>query len=139
MTANKDSDNISVLINQDSGWIDLGFGLAGTHGVPSLTGTGALENGSTVTLSMSGALENSMALIVVGASRIDFPFKGGTFVPSLDFFTFAPTGPTGSLGLSGPWPEGITKGLSFFFQVWIEDANAVQGFSVTNALEGITQ
>ncbi|MCI0690284.1 MAG: VCBS repeat-containing protein, partial [Sporichthyaceae bacterium] len=38
VTSNRDSNNVSVFFNRKTPWTDLGFGLAGTNGVPVLAG-----------------------------------------------------------------------------------------------------
>ncbi|TPW07470.1 MAG: FG-GAP repeat-containing protein, partial [Acidimicrobiaceae bacterium] len=63
---------------------DLGNGLAGANGVPALAGEGTLQPGSSITLSLSGALANAPATLVIGLSQLGAPFKGGVLVPSPD-------------------------------------------------------
>jgi hypothetical protein len=123
----------------EGSWIGLGQGLAGTHGVPSLTGLGSLQGGDTVMLSMVGALENAPTTLVVGLAELAAPFKGGVLVPRPDILIPGLlTGPTGRLQLSAPWPTGLPPGVSVWFQHWIVDAGGPAGFSASDALQAVT-
>jgi hypothetical protein len=120
-------------------WTDLGSALAGTHGAPQLAGDGLLCPGLTVTLSLSGAIENSAAALFVGFGIANLPFKGGTLVPAANLLIAGlPTGPSGTLVLSAPWPTGVPSGFAVTFQEWIVDAAGPKGFSATNGLSGTT-
>ncbi|MHC5211633.1 MAG: YncE family protein [Planctomycetota bacterium] len=120
-------------------WTDLGSGLAGTHGVPALSGCGSLLAGDTVTLSLSGALENTTAHLFIGATAVNLPFKGGTLVPSLDLtLLFLPTGGSGALELSGPMAPGLPPGFTLFFQYWVDDPAGPVAFAASNAVRGVT-
>jgi hypothetical protein len=120
-------------------WSDLGAGLAGAHGVPFLGGCGSLLAGDPVTLTLTGALENTAAHLFVGASVVGLPFKGGTLVPALDLtLLFLPTGGVGSLALSGPVAPGLPAGFALYFQFWINDPAGPVGFAASNAVRGVT-
>ncbi|MHC4846547.1 MAG: hypothetical protein ACYTCU_10360, partial [Planctomycetota bacterium] len=120
-------------------WADLGNGLAGTHGIPSLDGCGTLAVGDTVTLTMTGALENATTHLVIGASIINTPFKGGVMVPAFDLLISGiPTGPSGSVVLGGPMAPGLPSGFTIAFQFWTVDPAGPVGFSASNGLGGTT-
>lgn len=123
----------------DDPWSDLGNGLAGTHGVPSLVGTGTLFPGDTMTLSLTNALENSTTNLVVGLFQLGAPFKGGTLVPNPNILLLGlPTGPTGSAPLVATWPGGVPSGVTLYFQHWVSDGAAPVGFAASNAVSGTT-
>lgn len=121
-------------------WDDLGLGLAGTHGVPALAGTGPLLPGTTLSLSLSGALANSLAYLFLGFDRIDVPFKGGVLVPAfqppLGILVPLATNGSGALAVSAPWPVSLPAGVELFVQVWIADPGAAAGVAGSNALRG---
>jgi hypothetical protein len=118
-------------------WINLGHGLAGTYGLPTLTASAYLIGGWPISISLTGALENTTAYLVVGLSRIDYPyFYGGTMVPSVDSFYPIPTGSGGSFDMNGTWSTGIPMGTSIYLQTWIIDPGAIMGYAASNALEG---
>jgi hypothetical protein len=120
-------------------WFDLGAGLAGTLGTPVLAGDGGLAGGEALSLTLSGALPNSGATLVLGFSALAAPFKGGTLVPNPDLLIFGlPTGPSGELTLNGVWPVGLPADFSVFLQEWIADAGGPVGFAATNALRAVT-
>ena len=120
-------------------WTDLGSGLAGLHGVPAFSGCGTLAAGDPIKLALSGARENSTAHLFIGVTAINAFFKGGTLVPSPDFvIMFLPTGPTGTINLSGTMPGGLPSNFSLYLQYWINDASGPVGFAASNALRGVT-
>lgn len=123
------------------GWSDLGGALAGTHGVPTQAGTGSLVVGAPVSLTLGGALENTVAYLVLGVDQLDAPFKGGVLVPdpAPPGAIFAlPTGPAGTIGLAGTWPTGLPSGFSTYFQWWIVDPTGPFGFAASNGLSATT-
>ncbi|MFH0946303.1 MAG: LecA/PA-IL family lectin [Planctomycetota bacterium] len=118
-----------------NGWQDLGNGLAGAHGIPELVGTGAFSAGSTIALTISHALESSSAVLVVGLSRLDVPFKGGVLVPSTDMVLMGlPTDANGRLSLSATAGPSLPSGIPVYLQYWVADAAAPVGYSASNAL-----
>jgi hypothetical protein len=120
-------------------WADWGAALAGTHGEPALSGAGELLAGQLVSLSLSNALENAPATLVIGLSAIEAPFKGGVLVPAPDVLIFGlVTGSNGELDLSSPWPSGLPPGFTIVFQYWVSDPAGPQGFSASNGLSGTT-
>ncbi len=122
-------------------WVDMDRGLAGTHGIPQLSGSGSLIGGDPMSLDLSGALENTTAFLVVGVGRLDAPFKGGVLVPdpAPPGFSFPlPTGPTGSVSINSTWPLGFPIGFSVYYQYWVQDAAGPVNFAASNALAGTT-
>lgn len=122
-------------------WADLGLGLAGTGGVPPLlTGSGPLTPLSGNLLALSGAPANDVVHLVLGLSRIDAAFKGGTLVPALDLVIFGlPTDASGELALPFSWPSGVPAGVDVFFQDWAPDLGGPAGFAASNGLRGRAQ
>jgi len=65
---------------------------------------------------------------------VGLPFKGGVLVPEADIvFPALSTGPRGGIVLSSTWPALVPSGFQVFFQYWIVDAAAAQGFAASNA------
>jgi uncharacterized delta-60 repeat protein len=119
----------------ESPWVDLRSGLAGVAGVPTLTGSGTLEAGTAGSLVLAAAAPSAPALLFVASSSTPAPFKCGQLVPVpvLTQF-FLPTNGSGSVPLAwGSWPGGLS-GASLFFQYGIQDAAAVCGVALSNAL-----
>lgn len=115
---------------------DLGQALPGTDGEPVLTGTGTLIGLTPYSFDLSNALAGATSLLIVGASRIDAPFKQGVLVPKNDFILNIPVGGDGTASVGDEfWPNDPPGGFSIFLQWWIFDPGAVEGFAASNALE----
>jgi hypothetical protein len=116
-------------------WADLGYGLAGTNGVPLLVGTGTLVAGSPGTLKLSDANPNKLAVLFISKQSFPAPFKGGILatVPPLISFMLR-TSPSGTINLSWPhWPGGA-PGSTWYFQYGIVDSGGPAGAALSNAL-----
>jgi len=120
-------------------WTDLGFGLAGVSGIPSLVGTGTLVGGSATSLDLSSAKPSAPCGLFVGLSNNPTSFKGGTLIPVPILLTVSfTTSPTGTVALPFTWPTGLPSGFSTYYQYAIKDAAAVQGVALSNALKATT-
>lgn len=132
----------ATLAFREDTWVDLGSGLAGTLGEPSLAAAGTLAGGTPLSITLTGALPGTSAFLCFGLQALGAPFKGGTLVP--DFGTppgtllLLPTGPIGTIPLAGTWPPGLPPGLTLYIQYWIVDPGGPAGFSASNAVRGTT-
>lgn len=116
-------------------WEELGGGLAGTAGEPELIGTGSMLPGAPTRLSLTQAAPQAPAALVLGASQLGAPFKGGLMVPSLDaLFAALSTDALGQLTLNAAWPTNVPSGTTTYAQVWITDAAGPVGFAASNAV-----
>lgn len=124
----------------NSPWTNHGHALAGTFGEPGLTATGTLQPGSTVTLSVSNGVPSGVAHLIVGFTKLfATPFLGGTLVPNPDvLLSPLPLDGGGAITLGAPWPTNIPSAFSVTFQGAVTDSGAPFGYSLTNAIEGIT-
>jgi FG-GAP repeat len=116
-------------------WTDLVSGLAGISGIPNLVGTGTLALGSAGKLVLSNAAPSALSILFVSFASTPVPFVCGTFVPC-PVATHLPlrTNGTGSSRLGwAAWPGGLS-GSSLYFQYAIQDAAAVCGVALSNAL-----
>jgi hypothetical protein len=119
-------------------WTDLGSGLAGASGVPSLAGTGPLTVGTAGTLSLTNAAPSAICALFVSLSSAPAPFKCGTLVPvpvTLQLSLVTNGGGALPLGWAS-WPAGLS-GATLYFQYAIADGAAVCGTSLSNALQGV--
>jgi hypothetical protein len=115
-------------------WTDLGNGLAGSFGVPSLVGSGPLTVGTFNPIVLSNTLPLSPTFLVLGFSAVNLPLKGGILVPAPDLLIGGiPTDASGGWSFAGAWPAGVPSGFTAYFQVWIPDGAGVAGFAATNA------
>jgi hypothetical protein len=143
VSANGGTDTVVLRVQiADDPWTDLGFGKAGTHGMPVLSGFGTMGPLSPLVLTLENALENTTAWLAVGFATVYAPFKGGTFIPDIAFPGFLAPVPTDGLGevvLSDTTPPGSPPGFSFYAQYWIQDAGAAGApVSASNGLQGTT-
>ena len=122
-----------------SPWTDLGGGIPGSTGVPSLVGTGSVTAGNTVRFTASNGLANGIGLFVLGFSAINVPLFGGTLVPSLDATLVAPLDSNGAWSLGFPWPAGYTPGTGFWWQLAVIDPGSAFGIAASPGLRCLAQ
>jgi hypothetical protein len=117
-------------------WVNLGGGLAGSSGIPSLEGTGSLAAGSPGSLAFSEALPLASTVLLMSLANTPTPFKGGTLstVP-VAFQLPLISMPDGKWTVTWPeWPAGIPSGFELYFQVAVPDPAAPQGVAISNLL-----
>jgi len=120
-----------------SAWADLGNGLAGVSGVPSLVGNGSLAGGTNVNLDVTSGAPNGPIFWVLGTSTNSFFFAGGVVVPTFDLIVNGlTTDGSGAASLSGAWPSGVPGGFTLYVQALLADAAALHGLSFSNAIAG---
>ncbi len=128
---------ISATLAAGSDWTDLGGGLAGIDGIPSLTATGSLAPLGTGTVALSNAAPSAPLLLVVSPPTVGVAFKGGTLLAfPLDVAIPLTTSPTGTLTLPYTTPTGIPSGTPFHVQLLIADDAAIKDIALTNGLRG---
>jgi hypothetical protein len=124
------------------GFVDEGFGKAGSAGTtPTLSMTGDLAPGGTVTVAARGALPGAIGAWFIGLEAAYVPFKKGVLVPS-------PFGPffvidlvmdgNGEFVLPVANPA-VPPGLTLWSQFWFADAAAQAKVSATNGVMEIFQ
>src|SRR5262245_1372541 len=118
-------------------WSVLAGGKAGSPGLPQLLGSGDLDAGSSNQLSLVNAHPLSTATLVVGATQLGAPFKGGTMVPFPTFLLPLPTDASGATTLPFVLPT-LPPGIPLWFQFWIQDPTASKGLSASNGLKAVT-
>jgi len=120
-------------------WYDLGNGLAGSAGIPTLAGSGPLIAGEAAALVLSGALPNATGVfLVLGVTRVSAPFKGGVLEPSPDVLIGGlPTDGSGGLALPFAWPV-LPPGVPLYWQYWIPDPGGPFGWAASNGLASTT-
>ncbi len=122
----------------EGAFVDLGPGIGGSLGAPTLAGSGDLSPGSATgfTLSLDNALPSSPALMVVSTTASALPFKGGTLYP-FPIVLLVPlvTDPAGHALFFSAMPAGTPSGTDVVLQTWLFDASAPKGASGTNGLE----
>ena len=121
-------------------WTDAGSALAGMYGDPLLAGSGSLAAGSSNTLELSNAAPGALAVLFVSLSSNPVPFKGGTLLafPAVIDGRLLVTGNEGGMALLFGMPPGLLPNTELWAQWAIQDAAAVQGVALSNALLGVT-
>jgi hypothetical protein len=131
---------VTVLLGfSPDSYASLGFGLAGSAGVPVLVGSGTPAPSAPVAFHLSGAAPLAPSLMVASLGRVDLPIFGGVLVPTPEILIPFVTLGDGGYTLGATWPASSTTGTTVYLQTWTIDALAVQGLSASNALEATQQ
>jgi len=121
-----------------STWSALGGGVGGHLGQPLLTATGALVAGATLTIEAFGVPGPFPSTLVLGASQLGAPFRGGTLVPAPDVLLSVAPGAFGELAVGAVWPAGVPVGLPVVLQWWIADDSGPYGLTASQAVMSTT-
>jgi hypothetical protein len=120
--------------------VDLGGGLAGAAGIPSLSGAGEIRPGTPISLTLSGAAPNSPTGVIIGNTVDPLPLFGGMLIPALDTLaTGFSTNALGEVTLPSNWPTALAPGQSLYFQIGTFDLGAPNLVAMSNALAATTQ
>ena len=141
VVVNADEDTYSVFLNKGPTgglpWTNVGYGLAGTDGVPCLAATGTLQAGSSGLLSLKHAAPSAPCLLFIAPAIVPTPFKCGTLVPDPEGLKrVLVTTAVGDVDLSWASLPGGLSGVAFELQYAVLDAAAACGVSLSNALKG---
>ncbi len=117
---------------------DLGQALAGTPGLPLLTGTGTVAPGSSITFNLTNAEPGRAGVFLLGTNSIYIPYLGGIIVPVPQFVIGYVTNAMGEASTTVPWPAIAMPCMVGFVQCLTIDPGAVMGFSLSNAV-GLVQ
>lgn len=130
--------NLSFALYASGGWEDRGHALAGTNGLPLLTGTGTLAAGTSHTLTLSQARPSAPTLLVFSRASFYLPAHG--YLLPLAPCQFVPliTDASGVASWSFVMPPGVQPGSTHFTQAWIRDPLAGRGWAASNVLAGTT-
>jgi hypothetical protein len=129
----------STVLRVSSAWSSLGSALAGVSGAPLFAGSGPLAAGSSNSIDLSNAAHSASAALFFALSSGSIPFKGGTLKP-WPFFapTFVGTSAAGTIGIPFVMPAGVPGGTQLVMQWAVQDAAAVHGVALSNAVVGVT-
>jgi hypothetical protein len=120
-------------------WSNVGYAKAGTNGEPVLQGTGPFTPDSINILSLSSALESASTMLVASPTPLYAAFKGSVLVPGPDVILPLTTDAAGDLSLQFRWPIGLPAGIDLYYQMWVLDPGATQGFAASNGLQSTSQ
>jgi hypothetical protein len=116
-------------------WTDLGFGLAGASGTPTLSGEGQLLGGDALCITVGGGPPGAPGWLFLGFGFVSAPFFGGTMVPEwITIHDLPPLDASGALDIPGRWPVDAPS-VALYAQAWFLDPTGPQGASATNGVE----
>ncbi|GJM22246.1 MAG: hypothetical protein DHS20C15_21610 [Planctomycetota bacterium] len=124
------------LPTQSAEWFELGFGLAGSAGLPALSVDGGLLPGDTGAMLIDHAAPFAPTLLIFGADAGYQAAKQGTLVPwPITNIVYAQLDAGGAMAFAydlgaTPLPSGATMCV----QAWSLDQGAIAGWSATGAL-----
>ena len=117
-------------------WVTLGLGTPGSGGTPQFLVAGEPVVGTPVSFTLSDAQPGAPAILIIGASALMAPFKGGTLVPNPDLLApLVVVGTGGSVSMGGTWAPGPASGMQLFFQWWVADAGADHGWAASAGVQ----
>jgi hypothetical protein len=122
-------------------WEDQGCALAGITSDPVLTAMGALTGGSANQVDLTNAAPSATAGLFLALGPVTpAAFKGGTLkpIPFLIDPVILNTNPAGEIPIPFVMPPGIPPGTELWIQWAIQDAAAVKGVALSNAILGTT-
>ncbi len=130
-----------IISSEQVPWSVMHSGVPGSDGVPELRGSGPLQAGADVELTLSAARPGAAAVLFMSPGASGVMFKGGLLVPDVEVGVAlsVTTGADGGLHLAGTWPDGVPAGLSTYHQLWIADPAGPVGYAASNALLAVTR
>lgn len=114
-------------------WCDLAGGIAGGAGVPTMTGSGTINQLQPLRLTIAGYAPGSIGILLVGGSAVNVPLFGGTLVPSPDILLTL-VGSSSSIPFDCSWLTNLAPGTQAWLQSAFLDPAAVQGLSASNGV-----
>ena len=116
---------------------DVGYGLGGATGTPTLQASGAFASGQPIQLAVGNTAASVPGFLIVGTDSALLPLLGGTLVPSpagsIAFITQA----DGTWNLAANAPAALPPGAVAYAQAWLGDATGPFGVTATNGLQMI--
>jgi len=130
--------NACTCFGATSAWTNEGSALAGVSGDPLLEGAGSMVPTTQQTLTLSNAAPSALTSILAALSSSPTPYKGGTLLPGPN-----PISVLMNTNAGGGWvlhfrAPSAASGTTLWVQIGIQDAAAVQGVSLSNAVKGTT-
>lgn len=136
-----DGNEVNGVIGVTAGvWATFGPATPGAQGEPQLGGEGPLTPLSNFEITMEDGLENGLAGLFLSGPSVPTPFKCGTLLaspPAVPPLLFN-LSPQGDVAIGGVWPDGIAADTELWFQIAIQDPDAICGVALSNGLQAIT-
>ena len=117
--------------------VDVGHGMQGSVGAPTLSTQGTLAPGAPLTVTLEHAAPGASAVLVAGWQAQAQPFLGGVLLPATDIVLAQQTDPTGRIQFTFHWPA-LAPETQLLAQYWIADPAGPGGWVASNAVSLIT-
>jgi hypothetical protein len=114
-------------------WCQLGGGIAGASGTPSLVGTGTINQVAPLELSVAGYGAPGIGALILGVSAVNVPLFGGTLVPALDY-TVTLVGSGAPIVHDASWLVALPPGFQIWAQAAFLDLTGPQGWTASDAV-----
>lgn len=129
----------SCSLSAINAWTDQGSALAGVSGDPVLAGTGTMQADTQQKIDLTNAAPNAAAILFAAATSNPQPFKGGIILPNTAIPpTFGATDATGAISFRFVLPVSFPSGGEAWLQWGIQDAAAIKGVALSNAIQGLS-
>lgn len=132
---------LSHVYSAGSPYLDVGHGLKGSFGYPVFLADGSLKGGEAMAFRFAQGAPGGYAWFVLGLIDINLPFAaGGVMVPAPDLVIGPFVLPaTGKVEFEATWPTGLSYGVRFWMQFWIQDPFATTGYAASTGVRAVTQ
>ena len=128
----------SCSLSAVNAWTDQGSALAGVSGDPKLVGVGTMQGGTQQIITLTNAAPNATAILFAAATSVPTPFKGGVILPNTAIPpNYGMTDAAGEIKFRFMLPVSFPSGGEAWLQWGIQDAAAIKGVSLSNAIQGI--
>ncbi|MCA8967127.1 MAG: hypothetical protein KDC48_19765 [Planctomycetes bacterium] len=114
-------------------WCQLGGGVGGAAGLPTLVGSGTIGQPGSLELRVANYGATGLGVLILGLQPVNVPLFGGTLVPSIDY-TDTLIGTGAEIVHDAGWLEPLAPGLQVWCQAAFLDATAPQGLSASDAV-----
>ena len=132
-------NSASCSLSAINAWTDKGSALAGVSGNPVLAGTGTMKAGTQQIIDLTNAAPNAVAILFAAATSVPTAFKGGVILPNTAIPpTFGATDATGAISFRFVLAASFPSGGEAWLQWGIQDAAAIKGVSLSNAIKGLS-
>lgn len=129
----------SCSLSAINAWTDQGSALAGAAGDPELAGIGTMVAGTQQVIDLTNAAPNAAAILFAAATSVPQPFKGGVILPNTAIPpTYGATDATGAIHFRFVLPLSFPSGGEAWLQWGIQDAGAIKGVALSNAIQGLS-
>ena len=131
-------NSASCSLSAINAWTDQGSALAGVTGAPELVGIGTMQANTQQVINLTNAAPNALAILFAAATSVPTPFKGGTILPNTAIPpNYGMTDAAGEIKFRFILPVSFPSGGEAWLQWGIQDAAAIKGVALSNAIQGL--